>query len=213
MPARVLSGNARPGLKGEKGKLFLILLLVWIRIRKLFPKCKFLFENVDFSDMPDHELVNLVTQTVAVIANASDVSYTNRPRSWWTNILGADSDMLFSTHKHMDPNDCMDPGRTVETFNVKGKFVAPTICKSWSGDPDHPRANTNHPVKVVDQNEYDADYKGDPAQLRIGEVEVLMGFWRDFSAADVSAIIRLMGLGQAWDFNVTLRWCICIRIG
>ena len=61
---RLISGLARPGMMGEKGKLLLLGLLHQLRIKKVFPKVKFLFENVIFTDLPDFQVVELVLEIV-----------------------------------------------------------------------------------------------------------------------------------------------------
>jgi hypothetical protein len=101
--------DPRPGLNGPKGKIFRKCVQIYRWIMKYNPKCKYLFENVVFDDMPDWLQVNRWLGQPIVI-QARYYSYTSRQRAWWTNIPLPDEELPKPRLK--DPNKCLDPGRT-----------------------------------------------------------------------------------------------------
>ena len=136
---------------------------------------KFLFENVIFTDLPDFQVVELVLECVAMLVNSSSVSYSNRPRAFFTNILNV---QIRSLPVPPDPNECMDAGRTLTLIKANGRQTSRTIGKSWKGTEDEPVANTNSPVLVTDVN------FTEPQHLRSGEALRIMGFPSRYNRAD-----------------------------
>ena len=51
----------------------------------------------------------------------------------------------------VEPNQYMGAGRTLEPYFVEGKTTVRTIGASWTGDDNHPIADTAVPVRVYDQ--------------------------------------------------------------
>ena len=45
----------------------------------------------------------------------------------------------------------MGAGRTLEPYFIEGKTTVRTIGASWTGDDNHPKADTAVPVRVYDQ--------------------------------------------------------------
>jgi hypothetical protein len=68
-----------------------------------------------------------------------------------------------------DPNDCMGPGRTVQTYHAYGQPYMRPVGGSWTGDPLHPVADTSLPV-LVDDVQCNA-----PHHIRPEEAEGLQG--------------------------------------
>ena len=55
------------------------------------------------------------------------------------------------TDPPLSPDKCMDPGRTLQTYTAYGIQCVRPIGGSWTGDPDHPVADTGKPVLVDDE--------------------------------------------------------------
>ena len=138
--------DARPGLNGPKGQIFRQCTKIMKWILKYNPKCKFLFENVDFSDMEDHwNEINAELGVEPIIIDSANFSYTRRTRAFWTNIA-LPEDFAATPHP-LDCDTCLDPGRSI--IRDPGQ-PARTIGKSWRGDP--PVAYTRMPVLIRDEN-------------------------------------------------------------
>ena len=96
-----------------------------------------------------------------------------------------------------DPNSCMNPGKTIQTYQAYGKRCVRPIGKSWKGDPAHPVANTAKPVLVNDE------LFDDPQHLMADEAELLMGMRANCTDAEgVTIADRLRSIGNGWDINV-----------
>jgi hypothetical protein len=100
-------------------------------------------------------------------------------------------DELIAEHgKQCDPDECMNPGRTVERYQVDGKTCIRTIGASWQGEPDKPTANTSVPVRV-----FDSAFR-QPQDLHVNEAELFFGLKKDATAGSgVSAKERLRAIG------------------
>ena len=189
--------NPRPGLKGQKGRIFLecIKILKWVL--KYNPKCKYLVENVVFDDLYDdwNQIISELGEPI--IIEAADHSSTRRKRAYWTN-LEID---LESTIMHLTPIDgdqFMDDGRTLVKVKSNDKEQVRTIGKSWKGSAEEPVANTKMPVLVNDVKH------DDPQQLRPHEAEQLLGMPKGCTAGDgITNKDRLTAIGNAWDLRVT----------
>ena len=188
--------DPRPGLNGPKGKIFRKCVQIYRWIMKYNPKCKYLFENVVFDDMPDWHQVNRWLGKPTVI-QARYYSHTSRQRAWWTNLPLPDEELPKPRLK--DPNKCLDPGRTlVMKWSKYSGYDSPgTIGAKWIGSDDHPKADTNRPVLV-----YDVKYKL-KQHLRSHEIELLLGHEKDVTKhPSVTNKDRNQCLGNGWDMNV-----------
>ena len=194
LPARYASDNMavkRPGFDGEKGKVFKqgVQVIQWMK--EVNPNLKFIVENVDFSDMTKD--MEWVAKELGVQPIIMDGSFTRRRRLYWTNI-SLPQDVSECVVKG-NPDSCMDDGRTLFKHG-KENFVR-TICGSWTGDANNPRANTRLPILVDD------DHHEEPQHLRACEAELLMGMPKDCTMGDgITQIVRLRCIGNAWDVNV-----------
>ena len=93
----------------------------------------------------------------------------------------------------------MGEGRTLEPYFVEGKTTVRTIGASWTGDDNHPKADTAVPVRVYDQR-YEQ-----PQSLQAEEAELLMGFPAgSTSGRAATQIERLRALGDSWDVRTSL---------
>lgn len=185
--------NKRPGFAGEKGKVFKHGVQVILWMLQVNPKLVFMVENVDFRDMKED--CDWVTTQLGVQPIMLDGSLTRRRRLYWTN-LNLPNDVAACV-SHGDPDACMDAGRTLYKHGPE-RFVR-TICSSWTGDANEPRANTRLPVLVDDVN-----LEGG-RQLRPHEAEKLMGMPADYTKGDgITNIMRLRCIGNAWDVNVVM---------
>ena len=82
---------------------------------------------------------------------------------------------------------------------LDGKPTVRTIGASWTGDHDHPKADTSVPVLVYDQR-YEQ-----PQSLQAEEAELLMGFPAGSTSGHaVPQIERLGALGDSWDVRTSL---------
>lgn len=196
---KIKGSNPRPGFDGKKGKVFVQVLQVLAWILKYNPDCEYLIENVDFSDLPDYQLVcDILGEPLRI--DSADHSYTRRVRLWWTNIPVPDdyAELTEGFSPLRDYDSCMDPGRTVHPYEVAGKTTVRTIGKSWRGDPHNPIADTSVPVLVTDE-QFEK-----PQHLRPSEAEKLMGMPSGTTAGSgVTAKDRLFAIGDAWDLNVS----------
>ena len=93
----------------------------------------------------------------------------------------------------------MGPGRTLEPCFADGKTTVRTTGVSWTGDPDHPKADTGVPVLVYDQR-YEQ-----PRSLQAEEADLLMAFPAgSTSGRAATQIERLQALGNSWDVRTSL---------
>ena len=191
--------DKRPGLDGPSGMILRHCLQVLKWALHYNPKMMFVMENVVFDDRKeDWTEVCDATGVEPVVIMGSDVSHTRRLRAWWTNIkLPASYTELTKDQSRGDPNDCMDPGRKIMTFEVDGRQQSRPIGASWTGDPDEPTAKTGRPIEVIE------DGKPGVQQLRPGEAEKLHNLRAGCTdAPGVRTIDRLTAIGGGWDMNV-----------
>ena len=189
------SGDPRPGLDGKRGMVFRRCIQVLQWVLKYNPDCEYFIENVVFTDMPSdwHEVCQALGDPV--IVNAELYSFTKRNRAYWSNYLEAGQ---LPPPTPGNPNCCMDPGRTVQTYLAYNKPCVRPVGKSWCGDPQRPKAATSLPILVNDEL-YDK-----PQQLRPVEAERLMGMPANCTeSADLTPLDRLRAIGNGWDVNVT----------
>ena len=195
--------DPRPGLNSKKGRIFRKCIQIWKWVMKYNPRCLYLFENVEFRDMPDWKQVCRVLGEPMLI-QSRHFSFTSRYRSYWTNIP-VPKEGLQRPSGLMDPNTCMDPGRKLVLRKSKEFWTPGTIGAHWKGDPNKPEADTGRPVLVRDER-FDEDQ-----HLLPQEAEQLMGMKKDVTkASSLTAKDRLRAIGDAWDMNVVrgiLRQC------
>ena len=126
----------------------------------------------------------------------NEISHTKRNRAYWTNI-----DVPEDWHdglRRRDPDTCMDPGRTVQTYPAFGKDCVRPLGASWSDGPEGPVANTGRPLLVNDQTKDEAQH------VQPHEAEKLMGMDAGTTAGPgITAKQRLQAIGGGWDINVT----------
>ena len=77
--------DPRPGLNSKKGRIFRKCIQIWKWVMKYNPRCMYLFENVEFRDMPDWKQV-CRTLGEPMLIQSRHFSFTSRYRSYWTNI-------------------------------------------------------------------------------------------------------------------------------
>ena len=74
-----------------------------------------------------------------IIVRSDEISHTKRSRAYWTNIDVPDT--WRDGSRPRDPDTCMYPGRTVQTYPAFGKVCVRPLGASWSGGPEGPVAN------------------------------------------------------------------------
>jgi site-specific DNA-cytosine methylase len=196
--------NPRPGLSGPKGNIFRVCLkiLKWVKLNS--PNLIFFVENVTFADLTEDwkEISDALGNPHVV--DAQDFSCTRRRRAYWTNIVLPPD--FASVPRPLDPDVCMDPGRTLQRFELKGVKYVRTIGKSWKGNPDSPTANTNAPVMVKDMQHSELQH------LRPAEAERLVGMPPGCTdGPGISARQRLTCIGNGWDINVVCMFFVNYR--
>ena len=186
--------DPRPGLKGPKGQLLrkCVQILKWVL--KYNPNCKYLVENVDFSDLTDdwNEIKSELGPPIVL-----DGSYTRRTRAYWSN-LDFDQE-AYDGMSELDGNECMDPNRKLVKQQSNGITFVRTIGKSWKGPANSPIADTKLPVLVREQGMESLQH------LRPHEAEKLMGMPNNCTKGDdagITAKDRLTAIGNAWDVNI-----------
>jgi site-specific DNA-cytosine methylase len=193
----------RKGLDGDKGKTFRTCIKIWGWVKKYHPDCAYLFENVVFNDMDADWREVCEALGEPVIIDSHDYSATSRRRAWWHNnpTLQNDPEQWMGDLKPIDPQTCMDPGRTVDTYEAKGKTKVRTIGASWGGDPQSPQQQSRRKVWV-----HDAAFPGQPQELRITEAEKLLGMEPGTtSAPGLAPLDRLKAVGGGWDVRIATR--------
>ena len=158
------------------------------------PSAEFLVENLVFDDMSEDWAEVCSVLDVPDIVNSLMISRTKRNRAFWNNFgpivvpYGGPSP---------DPNDCMGPGRTVQTYHAYDQPYMRPVGGSWIGDPLHPVADTSLPV-LVDDVQCNA-----PHHIRPEEAEGLQGIRFGRTAAPgVLPVDRLRRIGAGWDVIV-----------
>jgi site-specific DNA-cytosine methylase len=193
----------RKGLDGDKGKTFRTCIKIWGWVKKYHPDCAYLFENVVFNDMDADWREVCEALGEPVIIDSHDYSAASRRRAWWHNnpTLQNDPEQWMGDLKPIDPQTCMDPGRTVDTYEAKGKTKVRTIGASWGGDPQNPQQQSRRKVWV-----HDAAFPGQPQELRITEAEKLLGMEPGTtSAPGLAPLDRLKAVGGGWDVRIATR--------
>ena len=125
-----------------------------------------------------------------------DFSTTGRFRAYW--LVNISLPQNFTTgFGPLEPNGCMDPGRTIRKYMAFSVPKVYPICKSWNGDPSDPHAKTSRHILVDD-----VDHKL-PRHIRVQEAKSLHGIERGRTAGQAStALQRLRGIGNGWDLHI-----------
>ena len=190
----------RKGLDGEKGKTFRTCIKIWGWVKKHHPDCAYLFENVVFNDMDADWREVCEALGEPLILDSHDHSATSRRRAWWHNnsTLQNDPNRAMENLDPIDPQTCMDPGRTVDTYEAKGKTKVRTIGASWGGNPQNPQQQSRRKVWV-----HDTASPGTPQELRVTEAEKLHGLEPgSTSAPGLTPLDRLKAIGGGWDIRI-----------
>lgn len=118
-------GGEINGLNGEKSKLFYFFLAILNKAKKTNPNIRFLLENVQMKKQSEEQL-NTYLNTKGIHINSNLVSYQNRPRIYWANIVGVtkphDKNVNFQDFKDTDYSYC-------DQFRVN---KTPSRLKMWS---------------------------------------------------------------------------------
>ena len=188
--------NPRPGLDGPKGAVFRRCLWLVQVVRKYNPDAEIICENPDFADLVDSwEEVCAVLGEPLLIAH-EDFSTTGRFRAYWILNIPLPRDFT-SGFGPLEPNNCMDPGRTIRKYTAYGKEKVYPVCGSWAGRPSDPHAKTSCPILVDD------DSCHLPQHIRVQEAESMHGIERGRTAGrGATALQRLQGIGRGWDLHV-----------
>ena len=194
--------SARPGFNGKHGTVFLQVLLIMMWVLNLNPACEVFVECTDFRDMPGDWARVCSVLGGAIVVNADICSNTRRRRAYW--VINMELPDGFGTEwTPLNPDDCMDTGRSIIKYLAWGKECVYPLGASWHGSPDSPVADTERPILVRD-----IAHKL-PQQLRVHDAELLMGHVKGSTAGNgVSVKQRLQGLGDGWDMNVVMRFFI-----
>ena len=192
--------DPRPGLRGKYGKVLLTCLEVTTWVLELNPNCEFFCENLPFTDIVADWKVMCLALGQPVVLDSADYSCTRRTRAYWTNMrLPSSREELTRGFSPVEPNQYMGEGRTLEPYFVDGKTTVRTIGASWTGDENHPKADTKVPVNVYDQRYEQAQ------PLNVEEAELLMGFPAGSTSGQaVTPISRLQAVGDSWDVRTAL---------
>ena len=193
-PPRKPGEDPRPGLDGKYGKTFrqVIKIIGWVL--KHHPNCKFLIENVDFSDMPKHwaEVNDALGKPLILTSRR-----TKRRRAWWHNFKIPTE--IGDTLTPLDPNECLDPGRRAQKYHDGTIMTTHPIGGSWKMDDNNvPYAATRKPFLVVDEAH------DEPQHLRPHEAEKLMGMKPGTTEGpDITDLQRLECIGKGWDIDIS----------
>ena len=189
-------GDPRPGLDGKYGQTVrkCIEIIGWVL--KYNPNAKYFMENINFSDMKEDYAEVCSALGTPLVLDSYDHSCTKRIRAYWHNLSLPEN--FKQGYEHLEPNDFMTTGRTVQKHQSRGRMQCRTIGGSWEGDASSPTAATNVPVLVFDEQH------DEPQHLHAEEAEGLMGMEAGTTAGEgITAIDRLRCIGAGWDIRVT----------
>ena len=150
-----------------------------------------------FRDLIEHwlEVCKALGDPAQIVSHDYD-SYTKRNRSYWHNFEALRTEGL-PPKSYRDPNECMEPGRTIVTYTAYGRECVRPIGASWKGPSESPYADTQKAVKVKDEKFKELQ------ELYPIEAERLMGLEPNSTAGNgVTAKQRLIGIGDGWDVNI-----------
>lgn len=194
---KVPTTDPRPGLDGEKGKLFRTTIEIYDMCVDIWTNVYYFIENVVFDDMVEHWEEVCKRFGTPYVINAKDFSFTSRYRAYWCNFPIPDEVLEAKQPKMNWDEACMDAGRQLLTRVVYDRKVVPTIGKSWCGTDQNPKEQTSTPVWVKDRNSDKLQY------LRPHEAEKLLGHAEGVTEGiGIGSLQRLKGLGNGWDMNV-----------
>ena len=195
---RIPHKSERSGIFGKESGKYFQMLKVWQWIKEFNPNADYFLENVVFDKLKEQWEKVCEDFGKPIMVNAKDHSYSHRRRAYWTSwALPPD---LFEDLPPLDPNDCLDKGRT---FDLKRGMR--TVTASWRGDPENPEQFTSVPIIIKDENQ-----PGDQ-RIRSHEAEKLHHLPSGYTAAPgVTEADRLSAIGDGWDLLITKRiWEYC----
>jgi len=200
--------HARLGLKGKHGRVFIQCIKVIKWVLKHHPDAKYLVENVVFDDLVgDWDTVcNALGKPVIISHN--DYSTTKRRRAYFTNdeTLLEDPNKGQNNGTSIDPNTCMDPGRTLVSYLAAGRICFRPLSASYGGDPHNPVGMSNRRLRVQDEV-----CPGILQELRVSEAERLHGLPEGSTdGPTVTPLDRIRAIGAGWDNHVTKRLIQCL---
>lgn len=185
--------ESRQGLRGRESGKFEDLKRVWFIVLKVYPNAKHLLENTVFNDLPESWAAVCSIFDEPLIINAKHHSYTHRNRAYWVNVDL--SDELFDDMPPLDPNMCLEQGRT---FDLKNGIT--TVTASWKGDPNRPWQHTSRPIMIND------DSYEEWQSITATEAERLHHIPEGSTAAPgVTEAQRLKAIGDGWDISIVAR--------
>ena len=88
------------------------MLKVWQWIKEFNPNADYFLENVVFDKLKEQWEKVCEDFGKPIMVNAKDHSYSHRRRAYWTS--WATPPDLFEDLPPLDPNDCLDKGRTFD---------------------------------------------------------------------------------------------------
>lgn len=80
------------------------------------------------------------------IIDGHQVSYTHRQRAWWTN-LRPPVDYLTQC-KPLDADECLDEGRTMQRYQVRGESMVRPLGGSYTAGTDEKPVSTSNRSSV-----------------------------------------------------------------
>ena len=188
--------DPRPGLDGPKGAVFRRCLTVVQWVLNYNPKAEVICENPDFADLVKSWEEVCSTLGEPILIAHEDFSTTGRFRAYWLINLALPPNFT-EGFQPLEPNNCMDPGRTIIKYTAYGKEKVLPVCGSWGGSSSDPRAKTSRPIQVADIS------CKLPQHIRVQEAESLHGIERDRTAGQgVTALQRIQGIGRGWDLHI-----------
>jgi hypothetical protein len=159
-------------------------------------------ENVDFSDLTvDWAWIQEKLGAPLIVPHVK-FSTTKRKRAYWHNdpeLASNPDSWVTKSMGPIEPDTCMDQGRTIIKYIAGGVSAARPLAASWGGDQNNPICLSNRKNLVRDDKA-----PGEFTEIRPLEAERLMG-WRENSteSPSVTNLTRMRGLGNSWDIHVT----------
>ena len=197
-PKRRPGEDPRAGLDGKYGRTFRTVIKIIQWVLKYHPHALYFVENVEFKAMVAHwkEVCDALGEPL--IVDHEDHSTTKRRRAYWHNFEIPDD--WHGGQGPIDPDTCMNPGRRVERYPVRGRMSVHPIGASWKGRVDAPTADSNKALKVIDERFEELQ------DLRPEEGEELHGLPRGSTEGEgITAMLRLRCIGGGFDTHVTNR--------
>jgi site-specific DNA-cytosine methylase len=191
----------RPGLTGKHGRTVTKIMEIIDWVKKYHPDARYLMENVVFDDHPDWATVNARLGEPTII-NSHDYSTTNRRRALWTNCeaLHNDPNKGQGNAGPINPNSCMDAGRTIIPYDSGGVKRIRPLNATYGGNPQEPVC-TSHRKNMVRWEHSEEGVR--IVHLKVSEAERLHGLPEGGTEAPtITPLDRLKAIGNGWDNHV-----------